>query len=108
MSIFYVGEAAEKKLEFVKAILLALPKANYCMLKRLIEFMAFIATHEKATKMGIVNLATLLGPNLIWDPRRAQGGNDISTPTQIAFFLIANAKELFAVSIIKSCIYLIF
>lgn len=93
------GDLAEKKLELVKALLLALPKANYCLLKRLIDFLAHISTFESTTKMGIVNLATLLGPNLIWAPTRDQGGaNDISTPTQVAFFLITNAKALFPVT----------
>jgi hypothetical protein len=87
---------AEKRMELIKALLLALPKANYCLLKRLIDFLAHMVQYESTTKMGIVNMSTLLGPNLIWAPTRDQGGaNDISTPTQVAFYLITNAKTLF-------------
>lgn len=88
-----VGEVHEKKHELVKALLLALPKANYCLLKLLMEFFLAMSKHEKATKMGIVNCATLIGPNLIWAPKR--DCNDISTPTKISWFMMTYAEGLF-------------
>jgi len=87
-------EIHEKKHELVKALLLALPKPNYCLLKKLMGFFADIATFEKSTKMGVVNLATLLGPNLIWTPKK--DANDISTPTKITWFFISNFMTLFS------------
>lgn len=97
-------EIHEKKHELVKALLLALPKPNYCLLKKLMEFFADIATFEKSTKMGIVNLATLLGPNLIWTPKK--DANDISTPTKITWFFISNFKTLFSEPDARSTILL--
>jgi len=84
-------EVKEKKHELVKAILLAMPRANYCLLKRLIEFFSELSTFEKTTKMGLLNLATLIGPNLIW----SQDANDIATPMKITWFLLSNADSLF-------------
>ncbi len=86
-------EIAEKKHELVKALLLAMPKSHYCLLKFLIEFFAELATFEKSTKMGLVNLSTLIGPNLIWSPKK--DANDISTPMKISWFMMNQYKTLF-------------
>lgn len=86
-------EHKEKKHELVKALLLALPRPNYALLTRLVLFFADLATFEKTTKMGLVNLATLIGPNLIWSPQK--DSNDISTPMKITWFLLSNYKTLF-------------
>lgn len=94
----------EKKLELVKALLLALPKPNYVLLKRLVEFFADLATYEKATKMGLVNLATLIGPNLIWSPQK--DSNDISTPMKVTWFMLKEQADLFVEADARSTILL--
>lgn len=86
-------EDKDRKQKLVKSLFLALPRPNYALLSRLMIFFAELATFEKTTKMGLVNLATLIGPNLIWSPQK--DSNDISTPMKITWFMLSHYKSLF-------------
>jgi hypothetical protein len=54
--------------------------------------------------MGLVNLATLIGPNLIWSPQK--DSNDISTPMKITWFMLKEHGDLFVEADARSTILL--
>jgi hypothetical protein len=55
----------------IQNLLKLLPKPNFALLKYLIEFLGQVKEHSANNKMGIPNLATVFGPNLLGPPDKS-------------------------------------
>lgn len=86
-------EATEK----TKQLLADIPPHSYNLLKYLCAFFHKVSLHSEENKMGISNLATVLGPNIA-RPEEQTPDQLMSTAAltqQIAFILIGRHEELF-------------
>ncbi|XP_043212869.1 rho GTPase-activating protein 18-like isoform X2 [Amphibalanus amphitrite] len=61
---------------------LKLPETNRAVLRRLLDFLAAVATRETANKMTLENVAMIMAPNLMWPAQRRQ--KDISVEIEYA------------------------
>ncbi|KAF0300712.1 Rho GTPase-activating protein 18 [Amphibalanus amphitrite] len=61
---------------------LPLPETNRAVLRRLLDFLAAVATRETANKMTLENVAMIMAPNLMWPAQRRQ--KDISVEIEYA------------------------
>mmetsp|Transcript_328 Transcript_328/g.453 ORF Transcript_328/g.453 Transcript_328/m.453 type:complete len:805 (+) Transcript_328:1-2415(+) len=53
------------RIRYIRTLVDALPGPNKALLKVLIKFLIQVKEHEQQNKMGIPNLATVFGPNLL-------------------------------------------
>eukprot|EP01118_Nematostelium_gracile_P008992 TRINITY_DN3009_c0_g1_i1.p1 TRINITY_DN3009_c0_g1~~TRINITY_DN3009_c0_g1_i1.p1 ORF type:complete len:707 (-),score=234.45 TRINITY_DN3009_c0_g1_i1:74-2194(-) len=73
-----------------------LPQANRVLMKYLASFLHGIAQYESQNKMGVNNLATVFGPNLLY-PRVETLENILAIPklNSVVAFLIQHHQEIF-------------
>ncbi|PRP89279.1 RhoGAP domain-containing protein [Planoprotostelium fungivorum] len=84
-----------EKLKEIRSLIQTLPPANLSLLKALITFLYRVSINSKINKMDHVNLATTVGPNLLW---RSDGKMDLSDAqniNDIVSFMIQNAEDIF-------------
>jgi hypothetical protein len=55
------------KLQEMKELVAALPKENRALFRRLLRLLNTISANREVTKMGPSNLATVIGPNIIYE-----------------------------------------
>lgn len=86
-------------LEGVTPLLQKLERPNFLLLRRLMLFLKEVSTHSAKNKMGVRNLATIFGPNIL----RQEDQSDMMAMvrdsgyiTSLAMALIENAETLFA------------
>ncbi|XP_040293624.1 rho GTPase-activating protein 40 isoform X1 [Bufo bufo] len=54
----------KQRLQALNLLILVLPEANRSTLKKLLEFLRKVASHEKRNLMSLWNIATIMAPNL--------------------------------------------
>ena len=64
--------AGPDQLQALSLLCLRLPAPNRALLRRLLDFLAAIAAHERTNKMSLENVAMIMAPNLIPPARRRQ------------------------------------
>ena len=57
----------EARLEEMKRLVKALPKENRAIFRRMLGVLQRIADNQDKTKMGVTNLSTVIGPNILYD-----------------------------------------
>ncbi len=77
-------------------MLRGLPKANYDLLKYLVNFLIFISSYGSVNKMTLSNISIVFGPNLLW-PREETLESILSIPRLNGGiqFILESAKDLF-------------
>src|SRR5689334_20698958 len=59
------------RVRYIKQLLNELPKTNLALLKYLMQFLIRVKEKSEVNKMGIANLATVFGPNLLVPPDKS-------------------------------------
>lgn len=89
----------EQKLKLYITLLQALPRENYNLLAYIVEKLKVLSTFEEATKMGISNIATLIGPNIARPKDEVHEQQSMlmyaSSASAVSTFLLQNSKKLF-------------
>lgn len=81
---------AEARTRLLQSLLTSLPLANYNLLKFLLTALKGLSQHEEHTKMGITNLATLIGPNIGWDSTPTNDQHEMFLSTSYAAAIAAH------------------
>jgi hypothetical protein len=96
LRIFIFKKDKMKALYSIKTMLRGLPKANYDLLKYLVNFLIFISSYGSVNKMTLSNISIVFGPNLLW-PREETLESILSIPRLNGGiqFILESAKDLF-------------
>uniref|UniRef100_A0AC35TLR4 RhoGAP domain containing protein n=1 Tax=Rhabditophanes sp. KR3021 TaxID=114890 RepID=A0AC35TLR4_9BILA len=86
----------EKK-ENVKAFLKLIPKPNYVLLKKIIEFLIEVAAHHQQNKMDANNLSVVFGPNLTWPTNQQPVISQLHTLNNFCYILMTEYEYVFEI-----------
>ncbi len=88
------------RIRYIKQLLSELPKPNQVILRYLMQFLIQVKDKSEVNKMGIPNLATVFGPNLLVPPEKSvlQMVQDTPVINGIINSLIQDFDVIFLVS----------
>lgn len=89
------GESAQ--CDALRALIQQLPPASRVLCKRLFELLAKVVAHEEVTKMGLGNLSTVLGPNILYtrEINPATMIEEMENANGVVALLISQYQEIF-------------
>ena len=86
-----------QRMEELKSIIQALPDHNRATLKCIVSMLSKVADNQSVTKMGATNLATVIGPNILYDKELDPLSmvEDMENANSIIVSIIVNYETLF-------------
>jgi len=101
--IQYSGTDAIDRNYLIAALIRFLPEEHTTLLKYIVDFMAELSLHTDSNKMGLHNLATVIGPNIMRNPQDEAMSliQDVVSVNSIAYALIKSREEIFEVCLLS-------
>eukprot|EP01116_Phalansterium_solitarium_P013382 TRINITY_DN30739_c0_g1_i1.p1 TRINITY_DN30739_c0_g1~~TRINITY_DN30739_c0_g1_i1.p1 ORF type:complete len:359 (+),score=99.76 TRINITY_DN30739_c0_g1_i1:87-1163(+) len=93
--IYSTDSSRSEILKKFRDMMLLMPEENRRLAAYMVEFLAEVAAHSASNRMGMQNLATVWGPNLIRSPVGEQSIEEVGFVNEMFAIIVENHQTIF-------------